>query len=155
MADQVVREAADLREEAGVDQQLLVLREALEVGGVERVHLRLRLRDSGTRLEPPDVPPVVAVAALVGLLLGRERERPPEADARRDASKPRGMTPTTVYGWPSMRRSLPTAPGSAAKRLRQSPSLSSTFFSFPGSPSSFVNGRPARVPSASRAGTTA
>jgi hypothetical protein len=84
VADQVVREAADLREEAGVDQQLLVLREALEVRRVERVHLRLRLRESGTRLEPPDVPPVVAVAALVGLLLGRERERSPEADARRE-----------------------------------------------------------------------
>ena len=68
---------------------------------------------------------------------GRQRLTPGAS-----ASKARGITPTTVYGWPSMRRSLPTAPGSAAKRLRQSPSLSSTFFSFPGSPSSLVNGRP-------------
>jgi hypothetical protein len=60
------------------------------------------------------------------------------------ASNERGITPTTVYGWPSRRRSFPTAPGSAAKRLRQRPSLSSTFFSFPGSPSSFVNARPSK-----------
>ena len=77
---EVVGIPIDYRAEPRVEQDLLVLREALKIGRVQGVDLGLRLLESCAWLEPTDVPVVVAVALGVGFLLGRERKRSPERD---------------------------------------------------------------------------
>ena len=68
--DEVLLQRHDDRVEAGVDQNLLELREPIEVARVQRVDLLARLLDRRARLQPRDVRPVVAVARVVRLLLG-------------------------------------------------------------------------------------
>ena len=70
VAHEVVLQRHDDGVEAGVDQDLLELREAIEVARVQRVDLLARLLDGRARLQPRDVRPVVAVALVVRLLLG-------------------------------------------------------------------------------------
>jgi hypothetical protein len=61
------------------------LREALDVGGVERVELRLQLLDRRAGTQAAEVKEAIARAGAVGLLFGGERQRNPELDALRGA----------------------------------------------------------------------
>jgi hypothetical protein len=66
--------------EARVDEEFPVLGKAIEISGVERVDLLLRLLDCRAGLQFGDVLPTVAVALVVGLLLRSERKGAPKAD---------------------------------------------------------------------------
>ena len=78
VADEKVLHRRDDGVEPRVGEELGVLREALEVSGVDGVDLLLRLLHRRAGLEASDVAPVVAVALLVALLLGGKRGRQPQ-----------------------------------------------------------------------------
>ena len=72
-ADQVRLEVDHVAAEARVLEDLLPLRKALEVRGVDRIQLALRLLERGARLQPSNLLPVVAVPGFVGLVARGER----------------------------------------------------------------------------------
>src|SRR5439155_20537925 len=77
----------DAGSKAGIDEKLLHLGKTSQVGGVQRVHLRLRLLERGAGLQAADVVPAIAVAGVIGFHLRCERERRPETDLRVDERK--------------------------------------------------------------------
>ena len=64
--------------EAGIDHDLLELRKAIEVGGVQRVDLFLRALDCRSRFEARNLLEIVAVPRVVRFLERRESQRPPQ-----------------------------------------------------------------------------
>src|SRR5215212_4191685 len=70
----------DDRVEACVDQDLFESWEAIEIAGVERIDLLAGLLEGGALFQAREVRPVIAVAAVVGFLLGVEGDRNPELD---------------------------------------------------------------------------
>ena len=75
---------------ARIEQDLLVLRESIEISGVEGVDLLLGLPYVRPWLQPADVPPTVAVAFVVRLLLRSERQRTPQHHVVVDEREPSG-----------------------------------------------------------------
>ena len=65
LTNEVVVERRHHGVEAGVDEDLFHGWEALEVTGVERIHLLFRLLDRSPRLQPSNHRPVVAVPRIV------------------------------------------------------------------------------------------
>ena len=96
VADEKILQRRDDRVEARVGEELGVLRKALEVSGVDRVDLLLRLLHRRAGLEASDVSPVVAVALLVALLLRGKRRRQPEQHLGLREREVPGITPTTA-----------------------------------------------------------
>ena len=87
-----------------VNQHILPLWEALQVGGIQGVYLRLHLFQRRAWLEASDVVPVVAMAA--SLLLRRECERNPQADFRIDKQE-LARHHTDNREWPPTEAELP------------------------------------------------
>jgi hypothetical protein len=85
--------------ESAADDHLLELGQAFDVGGVQPVHVGLRLLERRAVAQPPDAVPAVVVAIGVRLRGGGEREGKPDA---RFAwlGQPEGFpnTPTIVKG---------------------------------------------------------
>jgi len=80
VANHFLLEPDHTRVETVVDEDRLHLGKAVEVGGVQRVHLGLRLLARRSGLQARDHLPVVAV--MLDLLFRGERQRPPERDGR-------------------------------------------------------------------------
>ena len=141
-AHEVVLQPDDLRAETRVDQELLVFGKALQVGGVQGVDLGLGLREGGARLEPSDVPVVVAVPLLVRALLGREGEGPPQHHLGVEGLEAARHDADDRVGLPVEAQVASDHAGVGPNWLCQSASLSTTRLSLPTSPSSSVNTRP-------------
>src|SRR6185369_15260678 len=74
----LVLKSIDNGTEPRVDDDFLELWESIEVRGIQRVDLRLRLFDGDSRLQPGDVGGIVAVSRVIRLLFCCERHGCPQ-----------------------------------------------------------------------------
>ena len=90
VTDELFLERHDYRSETGVDQQLSEPRKAFEGSRVQRLDLRLGLRERGVRFQSSDHLPRVAVTRVIRFLLLREGQWYPDTSIGVVHRKPRG-----------------------------------------------------------------